>query len=154
MTKHLQKFTAILLAVIMTLGVFTVVPFTASAAETYKIMNPTPFSDNNHFVQVENGFLRVFYDDVDINIEYYDNNFNIVSKHSVEMELPLWGGFYKGNDAYYIVEGKNNLEEDDNAEVIRVIKYDFEWNRIASTSITNELHMWEGKQDFPLTPVI
>ena len=31
MTKHLQKFTAILLAVIMTLGVFTVVPFTASA---------------------------------------------------------------------------------------------------------------------------
>ena len=32
MTKHLQKFTAILLAVIMTLGVFTVVPFTASAA--------------------------------------------------------------------------------------------------------------------------
>ena len=32
MTKHLQKFTAILLSVIMTLGVFTVVPFTASAA--------------------------------------------------------------------------------------------------------------------------
>ena len=32
MTKHLQKFTAVLLAVIMTLGVFAVVPFTASAA--------------------------------------------------------------------------------------------------------------------------
>ena len=31
MTKHLQKFTAVLLAVIMTLGVFAVVPFTASA---------------------------------------------------------------------------------------------------------------------------
>ena len=31
MTKHLQKFTAILIAVIMTFGVFTVVPFTASA---------------------------------------------------------------------------------------------------------------------------
>ena len=34
MTKHLQKFTAILIAVIMTLGVFAVVPFTASAAGT------------------------------------------------------------------------------------------------------------------------
>ena len=32
MTKHLQKFTAVLLAAIMTLGVFAVVPFTASAA--------------------------------------------------------------------------------------------------------------------------
>ena len=38
--------------------------------------------------------------------------------------MELWGGFYAGSDAYYLVEGQKNTAESDTAEVIRVIKYD------------------------------
>ncbi len=46
------------------------------------------------------------------------------------MELDIWGGFYNGDDAYYVVEGVNNESENDEAEVIRIIKYDKTWKRI------------------------
>lgn len=36
----------------------------------------------------------------------------------------MWGGFYAGNNGYYLVEGVSNTDESDTAEVIRVIKYD------------------------------
>ena len=68
--------------------------------------------------------MRVFYDGKKIGIEYYDDNFMIQSKKSLDMELELWGGFYAGSDAYYLVEGQKNTAESDTAEVIRVIKYD------------------------------
>lgn len=73
------------------------------------------------------GYMRVYYDGEQIGVEYYDSSFNIVSRTAIAMELSLWGGFYAGTDAYYIVEGQNNTDEDDDAEVIRVIKYSTDW---------------------------
>lgn len=52
------------------------------------------------------------------------------------MELNIWGGFYVGSNAYYLVEGKNNTAENTAAEVIRVIKYDKNWNRLGVAKIT------------------
>ncbi len=40
-----------------------------------------------------NGYMRVFYNGKKICIEYYDDNFNIKSKKSLDMELSIWGGF-------------------------------------------------------------
>lgn len=48
----------------------------------------------------------------------------------------MWGGFYAGNNGYYLAEGVSNTDESDTAEVIRVIKYDKDWNRIGAASIT------------------
>ena len=84
----------------------------------------------SQMVNLANGYMRVFYNEENIGIEYYDKNFNIQSRKNINMELPMWGGFYAGNNGYYLVEGVSNTDESDTAEVIRVIKYDKDWNRI------------------------
>lgn len=69
-------------------------------------------------------------DQKNFKVEYYDDEFKILLKKEIEMELDIWGGFYNGDDAYYVVEGVNNESENDEAEVIRIIKYDKTWKRI------------------------
>lgn len=100
-------------------------------------------------VKIKDGYMRVFYDEKKICIEYYDNNFVIKSKKNLPMELNLWGGFYEGKDAYYIVEGQNNTKENDNAEVIRVIKYDKNWNKKGTAKITGNPELFGGEVRFP-----
>ena len=56
-------------------------------------------------VATDSGYMRVFYRGKTVGIEYYDNSFNIRSKKTIPMELDMWGGFYAGKDAYYLVEG-------------------------------------------------
>lgn len=94
---------------------------------------PKRYSD---LVSLDDGYMRVFYRENVVYIEYYDNDFNIKSKKSIPMELDLWGGFYHGSDGYYLVEGQNNREEDDAKEVIRVIRYDRNWNKTGTAHIT------------------
>lgn len=96
-----------------------------------------------------NGYMRVFYDGKKIGIEYYDDNFMIQSKKSLDMELELWGGFYAGSDAYYLVEGQKNTAESDTAEVIRVIKYDTDWNRTGTAKITGNPDLFGGVVRYP-----
>ncbi|MCH5268655.1 MAG: leucine-rich repeat domain-containing protein [Lachnospiraceae bacterium] len=100
-------------------------------------------------VATDNGYMRVFYDGQQINIEYYDDSFGILSKKSVAMELDIWGGFYAGSDAYYIVEGQSNTDESDTAEVIRVIQYDTDWNKVAAANITSDPSLFGGEVRYP-----
>ena len=44
-------------------------------------------------------------------IEYYDSSYNIISRKYIPQELPVFGGFYAAEDAYYILSGKNNPDE-------------------------------------------
>ena len=94
---------------------------------------PKRYSD---LVSLDDGYMRVFYRENVVYIEYYDNDFNIRSKKNIPMEFDLWGGFYNGSDGYYLVEGQNNREEDDTKEVIRVIRYDRNWNKTGTAHIT------------------
>ena len=95
---------------------------------------PKRYSD---LVSLDDGYMRVFCRENVVYIEYYDNDFNIKSKKSIPMELELWGGFYHGSDGYYLVEGQNNEEEDDAKEVIRVIRYDRNWQKTGTAHITS-----------------
>ncbi len=103
----------------------------------------------SELVATKTGFMRVFYDGSKIRIENYDNSFQIQSKKSLDMELSLWGGFYAGSDSYYIVEGQNNTAEDDDAEVIRVIRYDTSWNRKGAAKITGNTLLFGGEVCYP-----
>ena len=67
--------------------------------------------------------------------ETYDSNFQLISSVDLEMELDLWGGFYAGEDYNFVIFGQENPSEDDNAEVIRVVKYDKDWNRLGQASL-------------------
>lgn len=103
----------------------------------------------SQLVAISSGYMRVFYDGKKIGIEYYDYDFNIESKKSIDMELSIWGGFYAGSDAYYLVEGQNNTNESDTAEVIRVIKYDTNWNKIGTANITGNPEIFGGEVRYP-----
>ena len=43
--------------------------------------------------------------------------------------------FYSGTDYHFLVFGQNNLEEDDQKEVIRVVKYTKDWERVGAASL-------------------
>lgn len=70
-------------------------------------------------------------------------------KRSLDLELDLWGGFYAGDDAYYIAEGQNNTEENNNKEVIRIIKYDHNWKRLGAASIKRDRVVAENSVRYP-----
>ena len=67
--------------------------------------------------------------------ETYDSNFQLISSVDLDMELDLWGGFYAGEDYNFVIFGQENPSENDNAEVIRVVKYDKDWNRLGQASL-------------------
>ena len=88
------------------------------------------------------GLTRVEMNDIIISgqlncvvIEDYDSNFQLLNQRMIEPELPRWGGFFAGEKYNFLIFGQTNKEEDDNKEVIRVVKYDKEWNRLDHASI-------------------
>ena len=93
--------------------------------------------------------MRIFHQKNSVGVEYYDNDLKIRSKRKINMELPLWGGFYAGSDGYYLVEGQTNNKENDSAEVIRVIRYDTNWNRNGAAAITSNPELFGGEVRTP-----
>ena len=79
--------------------------------------------------------VRVEYVNGKIHADTYDQSFNLKSSSVIASELSSFGGFFSGEDAYYIVFGKNNPKESNDAVVFRVVKYDKAWNRIKACSI-------------------
>ena len=51
------------------------------------------------------------------------------------MELPLFRGFFSGEKYNYMVFGQENKEEDDNKDVIRIVKYTKAWDKIGSDNL-------------------
>lgn len=70
-----------------------------------------------------------------VTVETYDEQYNLIAKKSIEYELPLFDGFYSGEKYNYIAFGQANREENDNKEVIRIVRYDKSFKRIDSVSI-------------------
>jgi len=87
---------------------------------------------------VSDGYMRIVADTEakKVTIEYYTADFTLKSSKEIAFELDYWGGFYEGSSAYYLIEGQANEEESDSKEVIRIIKYDKNWNRLGAISIT------------------
>ena len=92
----------------------------------------------SYLVDIGNGnMMRVQsdYDSSNIYVEYYDSQYNVTDVRQLAPELPIYGGFYSGSDAYYIVTGQKNEEESDTVECYRITKYDKNWNRIGSAGL-------------------
>lgn len=69
---------------------------------------------------------------------YDSKTYELLNTQKVETELDLFGGFYSGEKYNYIVFGQNNTEENDEKEIIRIVKYDKQFNRIDDCSIKGE----------------
>lgn len=83
--------------------------------------------------------------DKEVAIETYNKNFELIANKSIVNELPLFGGFYSGEQYNFIAFGQENREEDNNKEVIRIVRYDKSFNRIDSVSI-------KGGESFTVEP--
>lgn len=66
---------------------------------------------------------------------YHRENFSLIATSNIIQELPIFGGFYAGENYNYVVFGQNNPDEDDSQEVLRIVQYDKKWNRVASDSM-------------------
>lgn len=80
------------------------------------------------------GFTRVEHVGDDVVIEQYSKETELVWKKTLTMDLPIWGGFFAGTDYNFFVFGQSNDEEDNNKEVVRIVRYSKKWNRIDSAS--------------------
>ena len=65
----------------------------------------------------------------------YSAEDELLFETTLETELPIFGGFFAGENYYYVVTGQKNMDEDPNLEVIRVTRYDKDWNRIDAASV-------------------
>ncbi len=85
------------------------------------------------------GFTRVEYVEGKILVEEYDKDFkkfssmNLIEKEGEE--LGVFAGFYAGKEANFIVYGQTNFEQDDEVEVVRVVKYGKDWKRLGAASL-------------------
>lgn len=56
---------------------------------------------------------------------------------TIGLELPVFGGFYATNENYFVLTGRNNLEESPEKVVFRITKYDKEWNETGRAELKN-----------------
>lgn len=68
-------------------------------------------------------------------LSQYDASHTLLKRREIPQELPKWGGFYAGEDAFYIVTGQSNPGESSELETFRVTKYDSDWNRLGSAPL-------------------
>lgn len=153
-----KKIIAGIMTTITLLGVSFICPSTATAVSTTL---PTPYGNltsnsikKSYLQNTDDGYMRVYIPNKDIDnyirIEYYDKSFNLISKKSIERELEYWGGFFEGENNYFTVEGTKNTDEIDTNEVIRVNKYDKDWNKLGTAKITGNSNMFGGEVRYPL----
>ncbi len=83
----------------------------------------------------QGGLTRVEYTGGQIVVEDYDSAFQFQSGRTIPMELTTWGGFFAGQDYNFFVFGQNNPRQDDSVEVIRVVKYSKDWQRLGQASL-------------------
>ncbi len=91
---------------------------------------------NSYLVDNGDGTLtRVESTGESVAVELYDRNMEFDSGFTVDMELPLFGGYYYGSDRNFLVYGQTNPTESESVEVIRVVSYTRDWERIGAASL-------------------
>ena len=91
----------------------------------------------SYLYQREDGnFTRVEAVDGKVVIEVYDQDFQLLTSSSVPMELDTFGGFHAGQGYNFLVFGRNNSGESNSQEVVRVVKYSKDWDRLGQASLT------------------
>lgn len=78
---------------------------------------------------------RVEYAGTHVAVEIYSAGGELLSRRDIEPELPLFGGFYAGENENFLVFGQINADENDEKEVIRVVKYTKDWERAGAAGL-------------------
>lgn len=70
-------------------------------------------------------------------VEYFNEQFEETGSKVIELELPRFGAFYATDEYYFVVTGQLNREQDNAKEVIRIEKYNHNWEFVEKASLSN-----------------
>lgn len=91
------------------------------------------YRDNNSIVRVE-----YFTDPLPlVHIETFSKELELISSQSIYIDYLFteWGGFFAGEKYNFLILGRRNLANNDDVEVIRILKYDKQWNQQGIASL-------------------
>lgn len=143
MKNHL-KYLLLMLVLALTLGVIAPVALAADAPAAtsnvgdHNYINASRWTTPVYSYLVDNSegtYTRVEYTGKAVAVETYDSDLKFVDGFTIEMELPIFGGFYSGEEYNFLVFGQENPSEDDTQEVIRVVSYTKDWERVGAASL-------------------
>lgn len=89
----------------------------------------------SYLAETENGYVRVEAVGDSVVAEQYSRSYQLVSQQILKMELPIFGGCFQGVNYNFLAFGQKNPHESDEVEVIRIVKYDKNWNRLSAVPI-------------------
>ena len=92
---------------------------------------------NSYLSENEDGTLNKVENTSDgVLIEKYSSDGKkLIYSNKIEKELNKFGGYFYGKDNNYLVFGEDNKEENDSAEIMRVIKYTKDWTKVSDCKI-------------------
>lgn len=82
-------------------------------------------------------YLKAYADGDYVTITKYSAKGEVKGATAVRYELPLFGAVYSGKQYNYIAFGNKDTGESGNKENVRIVKYDKEWKRISSVSVSS-----------------
>ena len=91
---------------------------------------------SSYFYKGYKKYYMVFHEGNKLYIDIYNTSLKKLSSKTIDDELSLFGGFYSGEKYNFIVYGKSYSSTD--KETYRVVKYDKNFNKIASLSIDGD----------------
>lgn len=84
------------------------------------------------------GTVNVVWEDSDnVRVDTYSGDWKLLKTKVIPQELPIFGGVYFGERYNYIAFGQKNPGEDNKLEVIRLVKYDKDFNRLDSAAVSD-----------------
>ncbi|MFI3175664.1 MAG: hypothetical protein R3Y53_10815, partial [Bacillota bacterium] len=87
-------------------------------------------------VEATNGYIRVEYiSGATVNIEEYNTDFELTGNRTIPVELSSFVSFHEGEKHYYFMFATTNESESSSQEVVRIVKYDKNWNRISQIAL-------------------
>ena len=137
-----QRIRSLFLALAMALSLVTV---PAAAAGEPAVSSNKNMQDQAGYYAVQvrsylfenqaGGLTRVETIGDQIVVEDYSSDFQLQSSRTLPLELSTWGGFFAGEDYNFFIFGQSNPQESDSVEVIRVVKYSKDWQRLDQASL-------------------
>lgn len=127
---------ALLLCLVMAVPALAAIP--PESQNTVNSQNYEVWSspvESHLYTRPDGGLTRVQYTGSSLLIQNFTADLEHMSTRSISPELPVYGGFYAGENYLYVFSGQSNWEEDNSKEVIRVTQYDHNWNRIGQTGL-------------------
>lgn len=105
-----------------------------TAITPYRSTNRWATVPASYLYQTADGYTSVDCSDV-LRVAMFDKDFRLRSTQVLNMELPLFGGFYAAEDYNYVLFGAENKDKSNTAEVLRLVRYNKNFERIDAGSI-------------------